>query len=141
MIDIDTSREAVERLSADILRGNASTHRAAATLRALLAERDEIQATFDLRWQADMRAMKQWQAAHPGNELVWPDHADMVVWLLDQRDAALRDLAAARKALRLVLPLAEAWADGKSRSHPDHECIDAARAALAAQPVSEGERA
>lgn len=64
MIDIDTSREAVERLSADILRGNASTHRAAATLRALLAERDEIQATFDLRWQADMRAMKQWQAAH-----------------------------------------------------------------------------
>lgn len=36
MIDIDTSREAVERLSADILRGNASTHRAAATLRATL---------------------------------------------------------------------------------------------------------
>jgi hypothetical protein len=47
----------------------------------------ELQATFDLRWQADQRAIKKWQAAHPGNELVWPDHADMVVWLLEQLDA------------------------------------------------------
>ncbi len=50
----------------------------------LKQERDELQATFDLRWKADMRAIKRWQAAHPGNELVWPDHADMVVWLLEQ---------------------------------------------------------
>ena len=47
----------------------------------------ELQATFDLRWQADQRAIKKWQAAHPGNDLVWPDHADMVVWLLEQLDA------------------------------------------------------
>src|SRR5690348_5000879 len=46
----------------------------------------DLQRTFDLRWDADMRAIKRWQAAHPGSDLVWPDHADMVVWLLE-RDA------------------------------------------------------
>lgn len=33
-------------------------------------------------------------------------------------------------ALRDVLPLAESWADGKGRSHPDHDAVTAARAAL-----------
>jgi hypothetical protein len=44
----------------------------------------ELRATFDLRWKADMRAIKMWQEAHPGKELVWPDHADLVVWLMEQ---------------------------------------------------------
>lgn len=47
---------------------------------------DEHGMLFDLRWKADMRAIKRWQAANPGNDLVWPDHADLVVWLLDQLD-------------------------------------------------------
>jgi hypothetical protein len=34
-------------------------------------------------------------------------------------------------ALEGVLPLAEAYADGKTGSHPDHEWIEVARAALA----------
>jgi hypothetical protein len=45
---------------------------------------EELEATFDLRWKADMRAIKRWQEAHPGNDLTWPDHADMVVWMLEQ---------------------------------------------------------
>jgi len=44
----------------------------------------ELERLFDRRWDADMRAIKMWQAAHPGNDLVWPDHAEMVVWLLEQ---------------------------------------------------------
>jgi hypothetical protein len=44
----------------------------------------ELTATFDLRWKADIRAIKRWQAAHPGNELTWPDHADLVVWLMEE---------------------------------------------------------
>ena len=48
------------------------------------AELEEMQATFDLRWKADQRAIKRWQEAHPGNDLTWPDHADMVVWLLGE---------------------------------------------------------
>jgi hypothetical protein len=51
--------------------------------RIVESERD-LQATFDLRWKADMRAIKRWQAAHPGKENIWPDHADMVVWLLGE---------------------------------------------------------
>ena len=46
----------------------------------------ELEASFDLRWKADMRAIKLWQGA-TGKTLVWPDHADMVVWLLEQLDA------------------------------------------------------
>ena len=53
----------------------------------LREELKEVQALFDLRWKADMRAIKQWQAAHPERGNVWPDHADLVVWLLEQNNA------------------------------------------------------
>ena len=33
-----------------------------------------------------MRAIKRWQTAHPGHELTWPDHADLVVWLSGQQE-------------------------------------------------------
>lgn len=52
-----------------------------------LAEIAEMQASFDIRWKSDMRAIKQWQDVHPGNDLTWPDHADLVVWLAEQLDA------------------------------------------------------
>jgi hypothetical protein len=55
------------------------------------AQRDELQDSFDMRWKADMRAIKKWQAANQGNDLVWPDHADLVVWLMAGRDR-LRNL-------------------------------------------------
>ena len=55
----------------------------------------EMQASFDLRWNADMRAIKRWQAAHPGSELIWPDHADMVVWMLERLDEAVGIIEAA----------------------------------------------
>lgn len=55
-------------------------------LRADLAEArqkaDELQQVFDLQWEADMRAVKRWREAHPGNELVLPDRCNMVTWLL-----------------------------------------------------------
>jgi hypothetical protein len=50
-----------------------------------LKDRDELQHTFDLRWKASMRAIKLWQKK-TGRKLVWPDHCDMVVWLLEQLD-------------------------------------------------------
>lgn len=45
---------------------------------------EEYEISFNMRWNADMRAIKRWQAANPGNDLVWPDHADLVVWLLGE---------------------------------------------------------
>jgi hypothetical protein len=53
-------------------------------LRRIADDIEEHRASFDLRWKADMRAIKRWQNAHPGKQLVWPDHADLVVWLLEQ---------------------------------------------------------
>lgn len=47
-------------------------------LREALAEFD---ATFNLRWDADMRAIKRWQKANPDRVLIWPDHVDLVLWL------------------------------------------------------------
>lgn len=46
----------------------------------------ELEAVFEARWKADQRAIKMWQEANPGNDLVWPDHGDMVVWLLERLD-------------------------------------------------------
>ncbi|MCP3471351.1 hypothetical protein NLM33_13520 [Bradyrhizobium sp. CCGUVB1N3] len=64
------------------------------TLRAELAaakeEAAELQDIFDLQWEADMRAVGRWREANPGNELVLPDRANLVVWLLGlvERSAA-----------------------------------------------------
>lgn len=50
------------------------------------SRRCDLRAGFNLRWDADRRAIKRWQAA-TGNLLVWPDHADLCVWLLKRLDA------------------------------------------------------
>ena len=55
-------------------------------LEALLTAKEELEATFDLRWKADMRAIQRWREAAPGRELTLPDHADLCVWLLKERD-------------------------------------------------------
>ena len=48
-----------------------------------MSELDELRAGFELRWAADMRAIKEWQRV-TGRELTWPDHADLCVWLLGE---------------------------------------------------------
>lgn len=58
----------------------------------------DLRALFDLRWKADQRAVKRWKAAHPERQLVWPDHADMVVWLIEQADENAARIAIVRAA-------------------------------------------
>ena len=42
---------------------------------------------FEMRHSADMRAIKRWHdAGHP--QLLWPDHADLMVWLVEQLERA-----------------------------------------------------
>lgn len=61
--------------------------RMAAKLNRLKAANDEHEALFNMQWDADQRAIKMWHEAG-GDELVWPDSADLTVWLLEQlRDA------------------------------------------------------
>ena len=52
----------------------------------VLPSSGDLDKEFDLRWAADMRAIKLWQKAHPGSDLIWPDHTDLVLWLMDQID-------------------------------------------------------
>jgi hypothetical protein len=43
---------------------------------------------------ADLRAIEMWRAAHPAQSCTLPDHADLVVWLLEQLDSVRAALAA-----------------------------------------------
>ena len=47
----------------------------------------DMQSVFDLRWDCDMRAIRRWQA-DTGRDFTWPDHTDLLVWLLVQLAAA-----------------------------------------------------
>jgi hypothetical protein len=86
-----------------------------AFLLELGSEADDLQRTFDLRWAADMRAIKIWQAAGEGRELTWPDHADLVVFLLGQIESSrAEEREACARALQLFH---DAWADAKE--HPE----------------------
>lgn len=81
-----------------------------------LAEKEKqnseaFQRTFDLRWKADMRAIKRWQAAHPGNDMVWPDRADMVVWLLDEMEKCVGEKKAAEERAKDAHSTLSAWFD------------------------------
>jgi hypothetical protein len=86
---------------------------AADEIERLRAERDELEDSFDMRWEADMRAIKKWQAANQGNDLVWPDHADLVVWLMAERDRLREALERAADTLSDA-SLLDAWADARA---------------------------
>lgn len=79
---------------------------------AKLAEEEQL---FHLRWNADIRAIKRWHEA--GNpELLWPDHADLCVWLLEQLESANNEKDAEEDdAARLREQLAER--DGLRAKH------------------------
>ena len=49
----------------------------------LQKENKELTDVFDLRWKADMCAIKKWQEV-TGKAFVWPDHVDLCVWLMEQ---------------------------------------------------------
>ena len=74
----------------------------ATTIERLIAERDEHELSFDLRWRADMRAIERWQTA-TGRTMVWPDHADLAVWLMERLEAAESLNARQAEALKWFL--------------------------------------
>lgn len=50
-------------------------------------ELTENQNLFELRWKADQRARKLWQE-ETGKKDTWPDHTDLVVFLMRKLDEA-----------------------------------------------------
>lgn len=95
----------------------------------LEAERDELWAAFDLQWNASRRATKRWQDAHPGNDLVWPDAANLMVWLMER-------LADAERALGWLVRLHDGPRDDAYDAEKP-KAWEAARAAI--KPPTEGE--
>ena len=110
-VNIDKLREEIKALRNEIARLNGQTNwvckcggtdvkgqrenEEQARLLGMSAEREarllgrigELQGTLNAVIAANERATKQWQAAHPGKELVIPDQAKMVEWLLEQHAA------------------------------------------------------
>ena len=46
----------------------------------------EYEQSFELYYDASMRGIKMWQEA-TGRDMVWPDKADLIVWLLEKFEA------------------------------------------------------
>ena len=46
----------------------------------------EYEQSFELYYDASMRGIKMWQEA-TGRDMVWPDKADLIVWLLETFEA------------------------------------------------------
>lgn len=108
----------------------------------LRAEVSGLNQVFDAQWSADMRAIECWRKANPGNELVLPDHADLCLWLMEERTRLTaenerltewnreiavnaRELVAENERLRAALePFALALA-GNWSHQPDNLAIDA----------------
>ena len=67
-----------DRRVTELLEYNNSVLERARKAEAELAEMNRI---FDLRHKADMRAIKKWHQAG-GDSLTWPDHADLVCFLM-----------------------------------------------------------
>src|SRR5688500_5957327 len=53
----------------------------------------DLRRTFELMWDADQRAIKVWQNAHPGSEMVWPDRSKLTLWLLERYDNLVAERA------------------------------------------------
>ena len=115
-----------------------------ADMAELTARIAELEQAFDLRWNADQRAIKRWQEANPGNDLVWPDHADLCVWLLNERiNAPVSDGEARRKALSAAGSWLNGWAVHAGGCRGGHLCEcgltrirDEVNRALAAIPTA-----
>jgi hypothetical protein len=58
-------------------------------IKRLGLELGEMEMTFDLRYAADMRAINRWENEHPGTSRMWPDHADLVIWLMEKYETQL----------------------------------------------------
>ena len=68
-----------------------------------------LQQLCEAMQEADHKAIKMWQAAHPGNDSLWPDRTDVVQWLLEknedlqaQLNHALEDVCNATKATTVL---------------------------------------
>jgi hypothetical protein len=85
VIDLEFWAEA-DSVPADV---RALLREAAHEIEELRSQADDNDKLLDRRWDADLRGAKKWQEA-TGKTLTWPDHAELVTWLLEQLDEKQR---------------------------------------------------
>lgn len=48
-------------------------------------ELKDLEASFDFRWKADMRAIERWKKENPEDRShKWPDHVNLVLFLMSE---------------------------------------------------------
>ena len=77
------SDRSFDETSLDRLRRRSQRNPSDTLLAEVVQDLEEYEHSFELRWKADMRAIKRWHEAG-GNEMTRPDHADLCVWLMGQ---------------------------------------------------------
>jgi hypothetical protein len=82
---------------------------------ALRAKVSELNQLFDAQWSADMRAIECWRKVNPGNELVLPDHANLCLWLMEERTRLAAEVEKLRAALTPFASIKADVGDGFSR--------------------------
>lgn len=137
----------VDRFEREQERDAARAALLAAHAAAVQAERDEaadLEASFELRHAADMRAIAAWREAGPGRELRQPGHEDLCVFLLDALDGCKAAMRAEAQRLHDgaadIIAKAEADADaaGYARAMAIAErCLDRAEVATENFPQNE----
>jgi len=101
----------------------------------LRGELADMQATFDLSYNANLRGIKLWQDANPGNELVWPDQAKLVEWLLGELAQAKREHAGS--LVKEVQDHIDELAVAERRAEAAESQVERLKQALEWIPVSE----
>lgn len=71
----------------------------------------ELERIFDTQWDCSQRAIKMWQTANPGNDMVWPDKTKLLMWLMDRIAELEAELHSARIRHDLFVDVAKSQAD------------------------------
>jgi len=104
MAEVEALRKERKRLMAEGIGTYASKNRWLREENSKLhKELSDFQASFNLQWQAGQRAIKEWQRTHPGNDLVWPDQADLCVWLMEEVERLTKRCEEARRLVEDTL--------------------------------------
>ena len=100
-MNANTHDNKILKMASDCGKAADEIDRLTAEVERLEKDNEEMTLVFDTGWEADQRAIKDWQEI-TGRKKVWPDRADMVVTLLmlqDLQDAELETLETKADAL------------------------------------------
>jgi hypothetical protein len=94
-------------------------------------EVEELNATFDLQWKADMRAVEEWRKQDPdGRKLTLPDRKDQFLWLC-------RELAKTRETARELLEACQAALAAQGSASWNYHIEDQLQTAIARAKAGE----